>query len=418
MQKRVAPLAFAARAAATTASRSSSASLVDSGVVALRLRAVAAVLRAAAGLDREQRRQLHGVRRVVRAVHLLRAVHELGERQREQRLDRRDGPARPARRPAPRDTARSQRRRRGSCVRRMALRRPRGSELNRAIGRRRRSSDGYNRSRVSREVRSLSNRPQHRLTAPLAARAAAGSAWRTWAQRATRLARDALPQACALCAADAGARLLCAACAAALPRLPRRAPSARCRRRTPRPAAPASRIRRRTPRRQPRSSTRSRSTACCSSSSTRVGSRWPTGRRASSPRPPRRRSPRDATRRRPDLVAAVPLSADAPARARLQPGARDRRPRARSGWACRSAHALEREARGAPQAALPWSRRAANVRGAFACRRDVGGLAVALVDDVMTTGRHAGRGGGDAAARGRRSGRGWVVARTLPPAAA
>ena len=78
MQKRVAPCAFAARAAATTASRASSASSVDAGVIALRLRAVAAVLGAAAGLDRQQRRQLHRVRRVVLAVHLLRA--EAGDR--------------------------------------------------------------------------------------------------------------------------------------------------------------------------------------------------------------------------------------------------------------------------------------------------------------------------------------------------
>ena len=47
--------AFAARAAATTAARSSSGLVLDAGVVALRLRAIAAILGTAAGLDRHQR---------------------------------------------------------------------------------------------------------------------------------------------------------------------------------------------------------------------------------------------------------------------------------------------------------------------------------------------------------------------------
>jgi len=39
-----------------------------------------------------------------------------------------------------------------------------------------------------------------------------------------------------------------------------------------------------------------------------------------------------------------------------------------------------------PQAALPWKARAANVRGAFVCDRDLSGARVAVVDDVVTTG--------------------------------
>ena len=38
------------------------------------------------------------------------------------------------------------------------------------------------------------------------------------------------------------------------------------------------------------------------------------------------------------------------------------------------------------QAALPWKERERNIRGAFACRRDLTGRHVLLVDDVMTTG--------------------------------
>lgn len=39
-----------------------------------------------------------------------------------------------------------------------------------------------------------------------------------------------------------------------------------------------------------------------------------------------------------------------------------------------------------PQSRLPWRTRARNVRHAFACQRDLTGLTVIVVDDVMTTG--------------------------------
>jgi ComF family protein len=69
-----------------------------------------------------------------------------------------------------------------------------------------------------------------------------------------------------------------------------------------------------------------------------------------------------------------------------------------------------------PQAALPWTERAKNVRGAFACGLDFSGLSVALVDDVMTTGASL----AEAAKMLKESGavrvENWVVARTLPPA--
>jgi ComF family protein len=68
-----------------------------------------------------------------------------------------------------------------------------------------------------------------------------------------------------------------------------------------------------------------------------------------------------------------------------------------------------------PQAALPWSERAKNVRGAFACELDLAGMNVAIVDDVMTTGASL----AELAKTLRRAGaarvQSWVVARTLPP---
>jgi predicted amidophosphoribosyltransferase len=59
--------------------------------------------------------------------------------------------------------------------------------------------------------------------------------------------------------------------------------------------------------------------------------------------------------------------------------------------------------------------RRANLRGAFRCDRDLGGLSVAIVDDVMTTGATA-----EAAARALRETGAervalWVAARTPEP---
>ena len=39
-----------------------------------------------------------------------------------------------------------------------------------------------------------------------------------------------------------------------------------------------------------------------------------------------------------------------------------------------------------PQTGLPWRERATNMHHAFACERDLAGLRIAVVDDVMTTG--------------------------------
>ena len=68
----------------------------------------------------------------------------------------------------------------------------------------------------------------------------------------------------------------------------------------------------------------------------------------------------------------------------------------------------------APQSELPHAERAVNVRGVFSCRREMSGLSVALVDDVMTTGATL-----DEAARilkraGAARVENWVAARTLP----
>ncbi len=67
------------------------------------------------------------------------------------------------------------------------------------------------------------------------------------------------------------------------------------------------------------------------------------------------------------------------------------------------------------QSDLPWSDRARNVRGAFRCERSLDGAAIAVVDDVMTTGATL----DELAATLKRAGAArvvnWIVARTFPP---
>jgi hypothetical protein len=81
---------------------------LDAGFEMGRLRAVAAILAAAAGLDRQQGGQLHFVRVEVLAVHLLGLVQQVHERQREQRLDVGDAPAHRGARAVGRGAARAQ----------------------------------------------------------------------------------------------------------------------------------------------------------------------------------------------------------------------------------------------------------------------------------------------------------------------
>ena len=68
------------------------------------------------------------------------------------------------------------------------------------------------------------------------------------------------------------------------------------------------------------------------------------------------------------------------------------------------------------QTDLPWSERRRNVRGAFACGRSLAGAAVAVVDDVMTTGATLDEIAGTLKAAGAARVTNWVVARTFPPA--
>jgi len=82
------------------------------------------------------------------------------------------------------------------------------------------------------------------------------------------------------------------------------------------------------------------------------------------------------------------------------------------------AAALARVSSGPPQAALPWTARRSNVRGAFVTRAEVRGARIALVDDVMTTGATLAEAARTLVDAGAARVECWVVARTLPPAPA
>ena len=68
----------------------------------------------------------------------------------------------------------------------------------------------------------------------------------------------------------------------------------------------------------------------------------------------------------------------------------------------------------AAQTALPWRERRANMRGAFSCERDLAGLSIAVIDDVMTTGATLNEFARTLKASGAARVENWVVARTPP----
>ena len=324
-------------------------------------------------------------------MNLLRAEQEVGKRQREQRLDRRDAAS-----GAP-SSPRKEAAERQSCFRWMASR-----------GLVALAFDVRSGGRVSRPGFPLSNRKTKAFDCAL------GPRLRGLAQRFVRGARLRAAQRCALCVADAGAGLLCAACAAALARIGAACPACalpspdgrRCGACLARPppwsraiaalvyAFPADRL----------------------LIELKYGGRlaladWAgTTLAAAVDASLAARGPGD----RPDCMVALPLS---PARQRERGfnQAREIATRVAAARSLRLSAPLVRIRGTVPQAALAWANARRNVRGAFAIAADVRGARIALVDDVLTTGATL----AEAACELRRAGAAdvecWVVARTLRP---
>jgi len=67
-----------------------------------------------------------------------------------------------------------------------------------------------------------------------------------------------------------------------------------------------------------------------------------------------------------------------------------------------------------PQASLPLKDRIKNIRGAFECNKNLQGLHIALIDDVMTTGASLNELAKTLKQAGAAHVECWVIARTLP----
>lgn len=86
------------------------------------------------------------------------------------------------------------------------------------------------------------------------------------------------------------------------------------------------------------------------------------------------------------LIMPVPLSRQHLRERGFNQALEIARPLARALGLPLDATSLMRPKKTLPQSKLPWRARKANVRHAFECDRDLTGLAVIVVDDVMTTG--------------------------------
>ncbi len=115
-----------------------------------------------------------------------------------------------------------------------------------------------------------------------------------------------------------------------------------------------------------------------------------------------------------DCIVPVPLSAERLRRRGFNQSLEIAR-RVASATGLRLAPELcERRRDTAVQMDLPLEARAKNVRGAFHCPRMLGGVAVAVVDDVMTTGATLDEIAGTLKRAGAARVVNWVVARTAP----
>ena len=117
----------------------------------------------------------------------------------------------------------------------------------------------------------------------------------------------------------------------------------------------------------------------------------------------------------PDLVIPLPLARQRLAARGYNQALEIARVLARRHRLALDATAVVRVRDTLPQAGLPWNERARNIRGAFAANRRFDGLAVAVVDDVMTTGATLDEMARTLKAAGAARVTNWVIARALPP---
>ena len=237
-------------------------------------------------------------------------------------------------------------------------------------------------------------------------------AWRNVLAHARSGAYTALPQRCALCVAEAGCELLCPACADALPRLPSACPVCAL------PAQGAT----------PCGACLAHPPPFAATVAAFVYA-FPVDRLlqqlkygghlaladwagAALAQAVERATDARVPAERPDCIVALPLGRTRQ-RERGFNQAQEIATRVARQLHLPRTRALMRSTGGPPQAALSWSQRAANVRGAFTAVVDVHGARLALVDDVMTTGATLAEAARTLVRAGAARVECWVVARTL-----
>ena len=119
---------------------------------------------------------------------------------------------------------------------------------------------------------------------------------------------------------------------------------------------------------------------------------------------------------RPDLIVPMPLHPRRLAERGFNQALELARPLSRLTGIGLDRAAVERTLDAPPQASLPWKARNKNVRGVFLCLKDLTGLHVLVVDDVMTTGATLNELARSLKTRGATRVTNIVVARTLPHA--